>query len=73
MPSNRVPSNNRGGLRPGAGRPPRMNALQRVTLTLSVDDIGTLKAMSPNLSEAVRQLIAQSRSKSEPAAESDEG
>jgi hypothetical protein len=49
-----------------------MNSLQRVTLTLSVDDIGTLKAMSPNLSEAVKQLIAQTRTTPEPPAEVDE-
>jgi hypothetical protein len=72
MPSNRVPSNKHGSQAPGVGRTSRLNALQRLTITLSVDDIGTLKAISPNLSEAVRQLIAQSRPAPKAPAETDE-
>lgn len=53
----------RGGKRLGAGRPATVGASQRATITLSPDDVIFLKAISPNLSEAIRMLITQARSK----------
>jgi hypothetical protein len=53
----------KGGKRTGAGRKPIGPAPRspRLTITLTEDDIAYLKAINPNLSAAVRLLIAQAR------------
>lgn len=57
----------RGGKRSGAGRRAISPAPRapRITITLAQDDIDFLKAITPNLSAAVRHLIAQARRSSE--------
>lgn len=54
-----MPKPKRGGKRPGAGRPTTIGASERITLTLSPDDVAALKTISSNLSEAVRILIRE--------------
>lgn len=49
----------RGGKRPGAGRKTTVGANVRITVTLTPQDVEALKAISPNLSEAIRLLIAR--------------
>lgn len=50
----------KGGFRPGAGRKPIGPApMKAINVTLSTDDIEALKRISPNLSEAIRTLIAR--------------
>jgi hypothetical protein len=49
----------RGGKRAGAGRPPLDGGAVRKTIVLSEDDLTFLRSLSPNLSRAVRLLIAQ--------------
>ena len=54
-----MPKPRRGGKREGAGRPVTLGATMRITITVSPDDRKALEAISPNLSEAVRLLIAE--------------
>lgn len=52
----------RGGKREGAGRPPTGTAQKtRHTVTLDADTLEALKAISDNLSEAIRLLVQASR------------
>ena len=49
-----------GGLRPGAGRKPNGPApLKPISIRLSAEDIASLKVINPNVSEAIRALIAR--------------
>ena len=57
----------RGGRRAGAGRKPIPRApnekIISISITLTESDIAYLQSINPrNLSDAIRQLIAQSRS-----------
>jgi len=52
----------RGGKREGAGRPPTGTAQKtRHTVTLDVDTLAALRAISENLSEAIRLLVQAPR------------
>jgi hypothetical protein len=49
----------KGGKQPGAGRPISVGATIRITATLDQSTLDTLKAVSPNISEAIRILAAR--------------
>jgi hypothetical protein len=49
----------RGGKRVGAGRPATVGATHRATVTLDQSTLDILKAISSNLSEAIRILARQ--------------
>jgi hypothetical protein len=51
----------RGGARPGAGRKPARESLERHTITLLKSDAAYLRKFDKQLSAAIRKLIAQAR------------
>lgn len=51
----------RGGARPGAGRKPVAKPMERHTITVHPSDAKFLRSLDPNLSKAVRKLIAKAR------------
>lgn len=50
-----------GGKRPGAGRKPAAESVERHTVTLYRSHVNYLRALDSNLSRAIRKLIAKSR------------
>lgn len=52
-----------GGARPGAGRPTTVGASARITITITPSDLAELRRISPNVSEAVRLLLDEHRSR----------
>ncbi len=50
-----------GGARPGAGRKPAPEPVERHTITLYRSHAKRLRALDPNLSRAIRKLIAKTR------------
>lgn len=51
----------RGGARPGAGRKPVAQPMERHTITVLPTDAKFLRALDPNFSKAIRKLIAKAR------------
>ncbi len=50
-----------GGVRPGAGRKPTAEPVERHTITLYKKHVNYLKSLDTNLSRAIRKLIAKSQ------------
>ncbi len=51
----------RGGARPGAGRKPVAQPMERHTITVHPTDAQFLRSLDPNFSKAIRKLIAKAR------------
>jgi hypothetical protein len=51
----------RGGARPGAGRKPVAQPMERHTITVHPTDAKFLRSLDSNLSKAIRKLIAKAR------------
>lgn len=51
----------RGGARPGAGRKPVAQPMERHTVTVHPSDARFLRSLDSNLSRAIRKLIAKAR------------
>ncbi len=51
----------RGGARPGAGRKPVAQPMERHTITVHPSDAKYLRSLDSNLSRAIRKLIAKAR------------
>ncbi len=51
----------RGGARPGAGRKPVAQPMERHTITVHPSDAEFLRSLDSNLSKAIRKLIAKAR------------
>lgn len=55
------PKTYRGGARPGAGRKPVAQPMERHTITVHPSDAKFLRSLDSNLSRAIRKLIAKSK------------
>ncbi len=60
-PYARRPKIYRGGARPGAGRKPVAQPMERHTITVHPSDAKYLRSLDANLSRAIRKLIAKAR------------